>query len=248
MPVTQGETQAVTHPETPVDAQVETQPGTQPDTRPVGRAAGKPRARKSLARRAAGAVAGLALASAAIYAQTCAMPFEQRNSFLTTKGNLGQAIETNQFTVKVTSVSAAKAVDTKDFSGDVTKVGTSNLFLLTNVSATAPREPVQLSTIGPPVLLTADGKRYQPTDKVDQSLTLFNKWFQPGFWSSGVLVFEVPREALPGARLVFIPSVSAIVVDNFAPEAEIDLGLSDDATTRLISRAEEYHSLVNKTS
>ncbi|MEZ0073028.1 hypothetical protein [Planotetraspora sp. GP83] len=221
---------------------------THPETRTAQRASKKPPAKKNMTRRALGVVIGISLAAAAVYAQTFAMSFEQRNSFLTTRGEPGQVVETNRFTVKVTSVSAAKAVDTKNFSGNVTKVGTSNLFLLVNVSATTPREPMQLSKLGPPVLLTADGQHYQPTDKVDESLTLFNKWFQPGFWSSGVLVFEVPGEALPGARLVFIPPVSAIVVDNFAPEAEIDLGLSDDTATRLVSQAEEYHSLVNKTS
>ncbi|MCC5579682.1 DUF4352 domain-containing protein [Microtetraspora sp. AC03309] len=210
------------------------------------RSTGKNRTGPGAVRRVVGIVVGLALAAAAVYAQTFTLPFEQRGSALTTKGSAGELVETNRFSVKVTSVTAAHAVDTKDL-GKVVKVETSNLFLLVNVIATTPKEPMQLGTLQPPVLLTADGRRYKPTDKVDESLTMFNKIVQPGLWSSGVLVFEVPEEALPGISLVFSPPPGAIVVDSFAPEAEIDLGLSGAALTRLTSQAEELHSLVDKT-
>ncbi|GIH73041.1 DUF4352 domain-containing protein [Sphaerimonospora thailandensis] len=209
-------------------------------------AAEKRPVRKSLGRRITAAVIGIALAAAAVYAQTFALSFEQRTSSLTYKGRIGEVVATGRYNVKVASVTAAHAVDTQDYSDNVTKVGTSNLFLVVDVSATAAREPMQVAALNPPVLLTEDGRRYRPTDKVAQSLTFFNRWIQPGFWISGVLVFEVPKDAVPGARLVFIPAGSAIVMDNFAPEAEIDLGLSDEAGRRLISQAEDYHSLVSK--
>ncbi|MBX6385757.1 MAG: DUF4352 domain-containing protein [Microbispora sp.] len=197
-------------------------------------------------RRMAAGVAGIVLAAAAVYAQqNFAMSFEQRTSYLTYKGRIGETVETKRFTVKVLSVSAAHAVDTTNFSSKTVKVATSNLFLLVDVSATSAREPFRLSTLLPPVLLTEDGRRYQPTDKVDESLTLFNKWIQPGFWSSGVLVFEVPPDAVAGASFVFIPPVSPLVNDNYAPEAQIDLGLSRAAADRLIAKAEDYHSLVS---
>ncbi|MEV0967012.1 DUF4352 domain-containing protein [Microtetraspora glauca] len=197
--------------------------------------------------RVLGIVAGLALAAAAVYAQTFTLPFEQRGSALTIKGAASELVETNRFSVKVTSVTAAHAVNTKGTSGEVVKVETSNLFLVVDVTATTPKEPMQLGRLQPPCLLTADGRRYKPTDKVDESLTMFNKIVQPGLWSSGVLVFEVPEEALPGISLVFSPPQGGIVVDSFAPEAEIDLGLSDAALTRLTSQAEELYSLVDKT-
>jgi hypothetical protein len=199
-----------------------------------------------MAWRIAAGVAGLALAAAAVYAQTLSMPFEQHDSFLTYKGRIGQAVQTPRFSVKVTSVTSATSVDTTDFSGKVAKVATSNLFLLVGVSATTAREPMRLSSLAPPVLLTADGRRYKPTDKVNETLTAFNTWFQPGFWSSGTLVFEVPKGAVPGARFVFVPPVSGLVVDNFAPEAEINLGLSGPAATRLTDHPENHHSLVSK--
>ncbi|MEU8192726.1 DUF4352 domain-containing protein [Microbispora amethystogenes] len=206
-------------------------------------AAGRPR-RRGLGRRLAAGVAGVVLAAAAVYAQqNFAMPFEQRASFLTYKGRIGETVATKRFSVKVVSVTAARAVDTKDYSGKVTKVGTSHLFLLIDVTATSAREPMKLSKLSPPVLLSEDGRRYLPTDKVDESLTLFNRYIQPGFWTSGTLVFEVPKDAVPGASLVFIPPVSPLVVDNSAPEAQVDLDLSGAAADRLIAQAEDYHTL-----
>ncbi|GGO29248.1 hypothetical protein GCM10010116_58580 [Microbispora rosea subsp. aerata] len=202
--------------------------------------------RHGVGRRIAAGVAGIALAAAAVYAQqNFAMSYEQRTSYLTYKGRIGETVETKRFTVKVLSVTAARAVDTTDYSDKVSKVATGNLFLLVDVSATSAREPFKLSRLNPPVLLTEDGRRYQPTDKVNDTLTLFNKYIQPGFWSSGLLVFEVPPNAVADASLVFIPPVSPLVSDNYAPEAQIDLGLSRAAAARLIAQAEDYHSLVS---
>ncbi|WP_182908828.1 DUF4352 domain-containing protein [Microbispora sp. H13382] len=216
------------------------------ERRTTRRAAARKPPRRGLMRRAAAAVAGIVLAAAAVYAQqNLSMSFEQRTSYLTYKGRIGETVETKRFTVKVLSVTAAHAVDTTDYSNKVTKVATGNLFLLVDVSATSTREPMRLSELSPPLLLTADGRRYQPTDKVNAALTLFNKYIQPGFWSSGLLVFEVPKDAVPGAGLVFIPPNTPLVPDVYAPEAQIDLGLSGAAADRLISQAEDYHSLVS---
>ncbi|MGI5485684.1 DUF4352 domain-containing protein [Microtetraspora malaysiensis] len=202
--------------------------------------------RGGVARRIVGVVAGIAFAAAAVYAQTFTLPYEQRGSALTIKGTAGELVETNRFSAKVTSVVAAHAVETKGTTGEVTKVETSNLFLVADVTATTPKRPMQLSRLQPPFLLTADGRRYKPTDKVDESLTLFNKVIQPGLWSKGALVFEIPEDALPGLRLVLIPPQGGLVVDTFIPEAEIDLGLSKAAAARLVSQAEPVHSLVAK--
>ncbi|MEU7880616.1 DUF4352 domain-containing protein [Microbispora bryophytorum] len=220
---------------------------TQTDTRVSRRAVRAKPPRRGAGRRIAAGVAGIVLAAAAVYAQQhFSMSFEQRTSYLTYNGRIGETVETKRFTVKVLSVTAARAVDTTDYSNKVTKVATSNLFLLVDISATSAREPFRLSRLGPPVLLTADGRRYQPTDKVNDTLTLFNKYIQPGFWTSGLLVFEVPEDAVPDADLVFIPPVSPLVSDNYAPEAQIDLKLSGAAVARLISQAEDNHSLVSE--
>ncbi|GAA4560580.1 DUF4352 domain-containing protein [Planotetraspora kaengkrachanensis] len=219
---------------------------TQQEQRTARPAARRQPERRSVFGRVVAIVAGLALAAAAVWAQSHSMSYEQKGSYLTTKGEIGQFVETNRYTVKVTTVTAAHSVDTRVTPGSsAVKVETNSLFVLVNLRATSRSEPMRLNSLGPPLLLTADGRRYRPTDKVDESLTFFAKQIQPGFWSTGTLVYEVPPTALPGARFVFIPPDSAIVVDNSTPEAEIDLGLTDAAAARLVSRAEAFHPLVS---
>ncbi|MFC0864591.1 DUF4352 domain-containing protein [Sphaerimonospora cavernae] len=221
-----------------------TQSGASPVTRQPVESCRRP-SRRGAGARVVTAIAGVVLAAAAVYAQTFILPTEQRSSRVTANGLVGEVVETHGFSIKVSSVTAANAVDTTDFSDNVTKVGTSNLFLLVDISITTTRVPMRLSPGSNVVLLTEDGRRYQTTDKVDVSLTAFNRRYQPGFWSSGVLVFEVPKDAVPGARMIVAPP-SEVIVDYSAPEAEIDLGLSGDAASRLIKQAEDYHSLVSK--
>ncbi|WP_433499503.1 DUF4352 domain-containing protein [Sphaerimonospora sp. CA-214678] len=221
---------------------------TQPETsRPARHSAEthrRPPGKRRLGARVAAAVVGVALAAAAVYAQTFALSAEQRSSLITVNGRIGEVVDTHRFSVRVSSMTAALAVDTTDYGDQVTKVGTSNLFLVADISITTAHEPMRLSPGPNVVLLTRDGRRYQTTDKVNQSLTAFNRHYQPGFWSSGVLVFEVPKDAVSGARLVIAPP-TGFITDYSAPEAEIDLGLSGETARRFIAQAEDYHSLVS---
>ncbi|GIH29056.1 hypothetical protein Aph01nite_73660 [Acrocarpospora phusangensis] len=206
------------------------------------RPSAEPPPRRGFLRRAGAAVLGLALCACAVYAQTLAMSYDQSGSNLTSHGDLGETVQTARFSVKATSVISAKAVDTRDYRGNVRKVQTSHLFLVIEVSATSPKEPFKFNAFTT-VLVTADGKRYRTTDKVDPSLTFFNKWIQPGLWPTGKLIFEVPEEAVAGAGLVVASPGGGILVDSLAPEAEIDLGLTGATATRLTSGPEQYHSL-----
>jgi hypothetical protein len=183
------------------------------------------------------ALVGVALVAAAVYAQTFTMSLEDGVMPLTSKGAIGQSVTTTRFSARVDSVAAAHALKITDATGKPAEVATDALFLVVKVSATVPKEPIKLAKLTPPVLLTPDGRRFNPTDKVDESLTFFSKWIQPGWWSSGVLVYEVPRDALEGAKFVFLPPTGVIVVDALLPEAEIDLGLDGAAADRLAARA-----------
>lgn len=123
---------------------------TQVESRTARRAARKKPPRRGVGRRIAAGVAGIVLAAAAVYAQqNFSVSFEQRTSYLTYKGRIGETVETKRFTVKALSVTAAHAVDTTDYSNKVSKVATSNLFLLVDVSATSAREPFKLSRLSP---------------------------------------------------------------------------------------------------
>jgi hypothetical protein len=188
-------------------------------------------------RRALQGLIGVVLVALAVYTQTFKMTTEDSVMPLTSKGAIGQAVTTTRFSARVDSVTAAHSVKFPDAASRPVEVKTDALFLVVKVSATVPKEPLKLAKLTPPVLLTADGRRYNPTDKVDESSTLFQKWIQPGWWATGVLVYEVPRDALAGAQFVFLPPTGLIVVDALLPEAQIDLGLDQAAADRLASQA-----------
>lgn len=189
---------------------------------------------------------GLLLIAAACYAQTLVPPPEQRTSPLTSTGAVGEEVATDRFTVKVNKVIAAHSTDAEPrregVGQDEGRVRTGGIFLVLDVSATAAREAFRFG-LPKPVLLTGDGKRYTLTDKVAESLTLMSQWIQPGFWTTRPLVFEVPPAALPGARLVISDRSGAIVADTGRPEAEIDLGLTEESAKDLVDRAKDYHRL-----
>jgi hypothetical protein len=179
-------------------------------------------------RRALHIVAGLVLAAGAVAVQSLALSKEDMREPLTYSGAKGQDVDAGRFSVRVQKVSSARAVkaDGKDIPAE-------QLFLVVEAAATVPREPAHLAQ---PSLLAADGKRYAATDKVPAAKTLANPWIQPGWWTTGRFVFEVPPSALPGAQAVFQLPNSALYSEPLIPEAQIDLGI-DDATAKQLSTA-----------
>lgn len=198
-------------------------------------AARRPRGRMS---RVVSAVLGIGLAAAAVGAQHFVLDHSERTTPLTYTGTAGEAVDTGRFSARVLSVKAARSVEVPQ-SGSHKKIESDHVFLLVETSATSTREPMKLTAD----LLTADGKVYEKTDKVDTTWTLEFKWIQPGWWASGVYVFEVPAEAIPGASIVVrLPATNEV----YAPEAEIDLGLDKASANALVSGAQETYRLGNK--
>src|SRR5690606_41865349 len=58
---------------------------------------------------------GLALAAAAVYAQTFEPSYEEQLSNLTVHGRIGEVVHTSRYSVKVNWIKAALSVDTKNF-------------------------------------------------------------------------------------------------------------------------------------
>ncbi|WP_336208525.1 hypothetical protein [Nonomuraea sp. LPB2021202275-12-8] len=183
--------------------------------------------RRRAGRAVLGVLTGLVLAAGAVAVQSLELTQEGKDAPLTFLGAKGEAVDAGRFSVRVLKVSSAKAV--KGQGGDVPA---EQLFLVVEAEATVSKEPVHLA---PPTLLTADGKKFVATDKVDKSLTLANPWIQPGWWSRGKFVFEVPSSALPGAQAVFQLPVSGLYSEPLPPEAQIDLGIDEAAGKQLAS-------------
>jgi hypothetical protein len=202
-----------------------------------------PRTRRRAPRRRAGAavlsaLAGLALVAAAVGVQSLKLSAEQQGAPLTYTGGKGDLVDAGRFAVRVREVSTARTIKSSDG-----VVPTEQLFVVVEAEATVPREPVHLA---PPVLLTADGKKFAATDKVDKAQTLAHPWIQPGWTTSGRFVFEVPPSALAGAQAVFQLPTGGLYVEPMPPEAQIDLGIDEAAAKRLGSAPADVVDLGEK--
>ncbi|MFI6922040.1 hypothetical protein ACIBIZ_19015 [Nonomuraea spiralis] len=183
------------------------------------------------------ACAGLLLAAAAIGLQTLHMTPNEAAARLTYTGAKGENVDARRFTVRLDSFLAAKAIQ----NGEET-VTTDNLFIVVNASARSSLKPYHL---GQPQLLTADGKKFDATDRIASPLTLANTWVQPDIWVSGRFFFEVPSSALPEARVVFgLPA--EMLVEPYQPEVEVDLGLDEEAARKLAASPQAVYSIVKK--
>jgi hypothetical protein len=201
------------------------------------------RARRQQSRRGFGTVVlntvvGLVLASGAVALQTLALSQEQQDARLTYAGAKDQTVNAQRFSVRVKKVSSAKAVKSLDKT-----VPTDLLFLVVEAEATVPKQPLHLAQ---PTLHAADGKVYLATDKVDKSHTLANPWIQPGWWTTGRFVFEVPPSALAGAKVVFLLPGGGLYPEPLQPEAQVDLGIDQAAAKQLVSAPADLFDMGQK--
>lgn len=186
-------------------------------------------------------VIGLAFAGGAIGLQSSALTSDDMNAPLMYAGDKGEVVDAGRFSVKVDSLESAKAIKVK-----TATVETDQIFLVINVSATVPKQPIHL---GLPSLATEDGRTFAATDRVERSATLANPWIQPGWWSTGQYVFEVPASVLQGARAVFeehVGIVGALYGDPVTPAAIVDLGIDEALAKRLASAPKDVYTLGGK--
>ncbi|GAA5085498.1 hypothetical protein HNP84_008586 [Thermocatellispora tengchongensis] len=202
------------------------------------------RARPGRSGKILSAVAGIVLASAAVVVQQYVPDAKAMGSPLTYTGEMNQEVSADRFSVRVRSVSAARAIENVILEDDPKRTEARGIFLIVQVSATVPKQPTHLVAR----LLTAEDTVYEPTDRVAAQLTFRETWIQPGWWNSGVYVFEVPPEVIAGARIVITVPTGALVGEAFPPEAEVDLGLDEAAAADLVAKAEPVRQLGKKGS
>ncbi|MDF5751779.1 hypothetical protein [Spongiactinospora sp. TRM90649] len=181
---------------------------------------------------------GLVLAAVAVGAQHYALTPAEQEAPLASTGGIREEVATGRYTAKVNTVAAARSIEAPD-GRTMKRIETDKVFLIVQASVTAPKEPTHIDG----VLLTADGKRYEATDRMPKTLTLANPWIQPGWWVTGPLVFEVPVEVVAGASLVVLPEQGAMLIEPYPPEAVIDLGLDDAAAKALVAQAQDPYSM-----
>ncbi|AQZ67057.1 unnamed protein product [[Actinomadura] parvosata subsp. kistnae] len=195
------------------------------------------RRRQSGGARALGAVAGVLLIAAAVWVQSHHMTDNEFSDALVYTGDKGEAVDARRFSLRLESLTTAKAIQSS-----TTTVETDELFLILTVKAKSAVKPYHL---GQPVLETADGKKFDATDRVPSTVTLQQKWVQPDIWTSGRYFFEVPASALPGASVTFgLPAT--FIVESYQPSVEIDLGLDEEAAKKLAAAPQNVYSTDKK--
>ncbi|GAA4975250.1 hypothetical protein HD597_009414 [Nonomuraea thailandensis] len=183
------------------------------------------------------ALAGVVLVAGAIGLQSLHLSEGETSNALVYTGEKGEEVDARRFTARVDSFSVAKGIQDNS-----STIGTDNLFLVIAVSAKSSLKPYHMREA---VLVTADGKRFATTDRVDSSLTLAHTWVQPDIWVSGRVVFEVPASALPGAS-VLLGLGTTTLVESYRPQVEVDLGLDEEGARKLAASPQDVYSFVKK--
>ncbi|GII79680.1 hypothetical protein Sru01_46620 [Sphaerisporangium rufum] len=206
-----------------------------PSGRPAAPAPVSPR-RAPAWRRLLHVAVGLALIGGAGYAHEFVLPPDRLDDPLTATGGPREEIRMDTFSARLEEVRFARSVRVKkEFGTD--EATTRQIFLVAKVGATSVRKPLKLSAF----LLTADGLRFDPTDRVDAGATLAEKWVQPGWWRSGLYFFEVPPDKVAGARVVVTDP--QVLFEDWVPEVAMDLGLDEAGARRMISEAEDGYEV-----
>ncbi|MEV6982499.1 hypothetical protein AB0M95_14730 [Sphaerisporangium sp. NPDC051017] len=214
-----------------------TSPGLVPDA-PSRPAPAPPRRRRvPLWRRLLAAVLGLALVCGAVYVQTFVLDADRLRAPLTVSGGMHDELVTDTFSARLERVEFARTIRIKKtYATD--EATTDRIFMIVKVGATAPRRPVQLAAY----LLTADGLRFDPTDRVPPGATFSEKWVQPGWWRSGLYFFEVPKDRVAGARVV-VREPQTLFGDDWVSEVSADLGLDATEAGRMIGAAKDVYEV-----
>ncbi|GGK94903.1 hypothetical protein Sme01_57640 [Sphaerisporangium melleum] len=219
--------------------------------------------RPSLARRAArrlgAGTAALAIGAAAVYAHTFVMDADALDAPLTTHAVPGAVAETGWFSMRLEQVVTTRTIrlgtpSTDPATGTETvketeQVGTPDIFVVATVQATSADEPRRLKNAW---LRARDGRAYQVTDRVLGIYTRAERPVQHGWWSELDYVFEVPKDALPGAEVVVTASSTNGVYDGISPgrydqllpEVALSLTTDDAAARRLLEEMAESVRLV----
>ncbi|MFC4530215.1 hypothetical protein [Sphaerisporangium dianthi] len=183
------------------------------------------------------AVIGIALAIGAVCLQTFVMTADEKAAPLTVSGGKGEILASDHFSARLEQIEFARSVRVKrTYTTD--EVATDQIFLVVKVGATTPRRPIKLV----PYLVTADGLRFNATDKINETATLTDKWIQTGWWRSGLCFFEIPPGKVAGARVVVTEQqVNSLYDDQYLPEVSLDLGLDQARAREAMNAAKDVY-------
>jgi hypothetical protein len=178
-------------------------------------------------------VAGLLISAALLLAMRETTPnYDARVGPVIERGKPGKFVHGRRFAARVDAVATASRLRFTRAADTVEQRDSSGTWLIVQASAMAVREP---SLIGSAAILTRDGRRYDTSGRLYTAPgQLTARELQPGVASQGLLIFELPADAVAGATLV----LAANRLDRLDSELRIALGLTTAPAPR------EFYDLV----
>ncbi|QRN81165.1 MAG: hypothetical protein JK586_06790 [Nocardiopsis sp. BM-2018] len=137
---------------------------------------------------------------------------------ITTSGELGEVVATDDFTIEVTDVQLADTViDTARIEPEA--VGANGVWVVVWTRVTATHSPIRSTRV---VLETADGTTYSTASWFQSSLR-GSEGFPTALPTHGAFVFEVPEDRLDSPTMVFTNTNGT--GSRLAAQAAVDLGI-----------------------
>ncbi|MFB9835683.1 hypothetical protein [Actinoallomurus acaciae] len=182
----------------------------------------------TMARKAVAAVLTAGLAALTMWLYSVKPHIEARLQHpLVSKGRIGTAVGTTDFSVKVAKVDVASAISKPSFLDKGKVMKSLGVFVIVQTQIKSNKKPF---TPGHVRLVTRGGVAYDESGRADLPDT--SSEFQPMLWAPATFIFEIPKDRLAGARLVV---GTADLINNLSGETSVDLGISGDQAARLAS-------------
>ncbi len=155
-----------------------------------------------------------------------------------TGGEPGLFVRGRTVAARVDRLMLARTVRLHRF-GRAQTFDTSGVWLIVRATAMSVEGPAMMADA---VIETADGSRYQQTERISSARDLLSsKTLQPDVPTEGDLLFELPRDALPGAALLLAERRFGLgMLDS---RLRIALGLDSDTVARQLAALPDRHDL-----
>jgi hypothetical protein len=143
---------------------------------------------------------------------------------ITSSGRVGSVVANPVFSVKVGKVDVARSITKSSFLKPqvMPSIG---LFLIVQLDIRSNRKPFQPGHVR---LATRGGLSY--TESGRAALPSISDDFQPMLWAPATYIFEIPKDRLPGARLIV---GEMALLNQLSAETSIDLGMDDHRAAQL---------------
>lgn len=145
-------------------------------------------------------------------------------------GEVGKPIQMREGKLTITGIRLAKSLETAGFSKE--KIPTSAYWLLVDYKFFQERESESMTV----ELYTADNTRYTASLRPSSVNAKTSIYSEPGFESSGIVAFEVPKAGLPGSKVV-IGNGALYGLPLWDHQAVVPLGIDEARANRLVESA-----------